>query len=204
MRKSLFILGDSISVHYTPWLSKFLGSDWNVSRKGDIPAPVIVDEPEHENGGDSRMVHEYLCAVLPSINADFILLNCGLHDIKRLPIDPNRNQIPLEQYQRNLLDIIQMLHDRGKTIFWTTITPVDDRRHRMMNPNFLRFDSDVFLYNNAAKQIMMEAGIEVFDLGGFTRKLSGEIYADHVHYLEETVKLQAAFLAGCLEIIAKN
>ena len=61
-----------------------------------------------------------------------------------------------------------------------------------------RYDRDVHAYNNAALEIVNSRGVPVMDLGGFTRNLEGEKYMDHVHYIDEIRKIQAAFLAGAI------
>ena len=39
MKKEIFILGDSISIHYTPYLRKYLGTGWEIVRAEAITKP---------------------------------------------------------------------------------------------------------------------------------------------------------------------
>lgn len=196
MKKTLFVLGDSISIDYTPYLKAYLGGDWQVSRKGDLPATAIPGEPEPDNGGDSRVIGIYLKEMLPRLSAKTILLNCGLHDIKRHPLPSSAAQVALQDYQNNLRNTLSLIRSYQKQVLWVTITPVSDQQHAACEKTFFRFDTDVREYNQAAETIMRAAGVPVLDLGSFTRNLPGPIYRDHVHYTETISQLQAAFICG--------
>ncbi len=198
MTNELFILGDSISIHYTPYLRSFLSPDWKVMRKGDIAAPDIPGELDKENGTDSGVVLRFLQAVLSQIAAKTILLNAGLHDVKHQPAADNPCQVSLQQYSSNLKKIIDLVAESEKTIVWVTTTPVDNEQHRKFEKDFFRFDQDVLRYNQASSEIMKRHGIQIIDLGGFTKKLEPPLYLDHVHFNERIRALQASFLAGSL------
>ena len=59
--KTLFILGDSISIHYGPYLKEFVSGKMVVQRKGGMGRAVgNLDAAEGANGGDSGMVLSYL------------------------------------------------------------------------------------------------------------------------------------------------
>lgn len=200
MTNELFILGDSISIHYTPFLRSFMYPEWKVMRKGDIAAPDIPGEMDKENGTDSGVVLRYLQVVLPKIDAKVMLLNAGLHDVKRLPTDRDPCQISLQQYCGNLEEIIDLISASGKTMIWVTTTPVDDNQHRQFEMSFFRFNQDVLRYNLASSEIMEKHGIKIIDLGAFTKKLETPLYIDHVHFTERIRALQAAFLAGAINM----
>ncbi len=125
MEKEIFILGDSISIHYTPFLRSFLGPEWKVVRKGDIPAPEIPGEYDRENGSDSGVVLNYLKAVISEIESENILLNAGLHDIKRQPAPEDDCQVSLNTYCSNLQQILNLLRFAGKNGIWVTLTPAE-------------------------------------------------------------------------------
>lgn len=199
MRKTLFILGDSISIDYTPFLREFLGEEWWITRKGDLPAPEIEGEPDPMNGGDSGVFLSYLKAMLPKIASETLLLNCGLHDIKHQPTAADDIQVPLATYLENLREAVQLIRSAGKKAFWVTITPVDDRMHARHIKEFFRFDADAKRYNRESSQLMKSLEVPVIDLGGFTHCLPGNLYRDHVHFIEEVSRLQAAYLAGALQ-----
>lgn len=201
MKKTLFILGDSISIAYTPFLKQYLGKSWQVTRKGDLPADPIPGEPEPENGGDSDVFLTYLKSMLPQIEAGTLLLNCGLHDIKHQPAQDSPIQVPLDAYRSNLREAIQLIRRFEKKPIWVTTTAVDDARHFRLLREFFRFDAERRQYNITADQVMDELAVPVIDLSSFTGQLEGELYKDHVHFTEEVSRLQAAFLAGALETI---
>ncbi len=59
--KRLFVLGDSISIHYGPYLKRFVSSTYIYDRKrGESQALLDLDQPVGANGGNSRMVLEYI------------------------------------------------------------------------------------------------------------------------------------------------
>ncbi|MEM7108775.1 MAG: hypothetical protein AAF519_11155, partial [Bacteroidota bacterium] len=61
----IFVIGDSISIHYGPYLAQYLGTDFQYARKGDNgEAFKNLDIPVGANGGDSRMVLDYLRELL--------------------------------------------------------------------------------------------------------------------------------------------
>jgi lysophospholipase L1-like esterase len=79
----IYVLGDSISIQYGLYLQKYLEGVMEYNRKqGDEEALLNLDKPQGANGGDSGMVLSFLRARAASggIDADLLLLNCGLHD----------------------------------------------------------------------------------------------------------------------------
>src|SRR5690606_3284313 len=85
----LFLIGDSISLQYGPYLEKYLqGFVYFERKQDDGQATKDLDVPTGANGGDSRMVLAYLRKKTndPNFSPDYLVLNCGLHDIKRNPL----------------------------------------------------------------------------------------------------------------------
>lgn len=199
---SLFVIGDSISIHYGPYLPAYLGDQFAYDRKGGIYRPETdISEPVI-NGGDSSLVLQYLCELLEKkFQTDWLLLNCGLHDIKRHGQTKNL-QVPPEQYRENLVDILALARDRAQKIVWVRTTPVDDNIHFARTKEFLRFNKDVLEYNAIADEIFGGAQCPVIDLYGFTGSLDENLYVDHIHYNVPVRKLQAAFIAGHLRALA--
>src|SRR4030042_4948678 len=100
----LYVIGDSISIHYGPYLQACLKGIMEYSRKeGKEETLLNLDNPQGDSGGDSSMVLSFLKAkaTCGGIDADFLLLNCGLHDIKTYP-NSGKNQVPIRQYENNL------------------------------------------------------------------------------------------------------
>lgn len=199
--KSLYVIGDSISIHYGPHLEKYLGGVMRYSRKeGNEEALLNLDHPVGANGGDSSMCLAFLQAKQRAggIDADMLLLNCGLHDIKTDP-STGKKQVPINVYRKNLYSIIDVLAGNAMpTLVWIRTTPCDEKVHNKPGMEFHRFSADCDAYNAAADAIMWEHNIPVIDLHTFTKNLGADVYCDHVHFHEHVREKQAAFIAGWL------
>lgn len=221
-RPILFVLGDSISIQYGPYLERMLADRYLCDRKG---SELLRDESfekekpdtlrrladmesssEALNGGDSACVLAYLqarCSPTPP-TWNVLLLNCGLHDIRTNPQSGSR-QVELAAYADNLTAILRLAALASQSVIWLRITPVVDARHQRLNPEFNRFNADVERYNQVADAVMDQAGIPKIDLYTFTCGLSlspdtlDSLYHDHVHFVEPVQQLQAAYIAGWLD-----
>jgi hypothetical protein len=197
---SVFVIGDSISMHYGPYLEQFLQGFWEYDRKRDDGlSSANLDNPAGANGGDSGMVLNYLKIRLkdPNFKPDVLLLNCGLHDIKT-PVGTTEKQVSLESYKNNLIDIFDLVTSRGIKLVWVRTTPVDDEQHNSRQRSFHRFAADLDAYNEAGDAIFSTREVPIIDLYQFTKNLGEDIFIDHVHYGEEVWAKQAAFIAGYL------
>ncbi len=201
---TLFVIGDSISIQYGPYLEKYVQGVWRYDRKSDDgQAAKNLDVPVGANGGDSRMVLEYLGLKLKDkgFRPDVLLLNCGLHDIKRNP-QTNVIQVTADDYRRHLETIIQLLQARGIALIWMRTTPVEDERHNSRSQAFKRYARDLDEYNRLADAVMARHKIPAIDLYTFSKTLGSEHFIDHVHYNETARALQAAHIAGFLRAYA--
>ena len=199
--KKLFVMGDSISVQYRPYVAQYTQGVWsmNSDEKEMEQALANLDNPAGLNGGDSSIVLKKLTTYREGgmLSYDAIVLNCGLHDIKRHP-KTGDIQIKLEQYCENLRAITELLRAVPGRLYWVRTTPVEDQVHNKPEMSFFRYQKDVVAYNTEADKIMDEAGAKIIDLHRFTKNLGGSVYCDHVHYIEPVRQLQAAFIAGHL------
>ncbi len=197
----IYVIGDSISIQYGPYLKKYLDGVIEYSRKeGEDEALLNLDNPVGANGGDSSMVLSFLKAKSKAgwIDADMILLNCGLHDIKTDP-KTGRKQVPLEDYKKNLKKIVALLAKMKTKLAWIRTTPCDEKVHNSRpKMEFHRFSADCRAYNEAADRIMKASKIPMIDLNTFTANLGDAPYCDHVHFHEHIREKQAAFIAGWL------
>lgn len=196
----IYVLGDSISLQYGPFLRDYLRGVMEYSRKeGEEEALLNLDDPQGANGGDSRMVLSFLHAKSRAggIDADLLLINCGLHDIKTNPATGAR-QVPLERYCENLRAILHVVAGLRPKPVWIRTTPCDERVHNKPHMAFHRFAADCAAYNAAADAVMRGAGVPSIDLHTFTLNLGPDPYCDHVHFHEPVRALQAAFIAGWL------
>lgn len=195
----LFLVGDSISIYYTPYLDTDLSGIYSFSRKISSKPESIADQLKDPDvqGGNSRMVLEYLQKRYsePDFQPDVVMFNCGLHDIKRTP-QSNAIAVDATEYQSNLKKIVTLLRQHHARTIWISTTPVDDKRHNTLSKEFYRYDRDVVLYNDIARSVFARAKVPIIDLYTFTKNLGSGHYIDHVHFDEGTRAQQAAFIAG--------
>lgn len=199
VKRSIFVIGDSISIHYGPYLKIFIQEEFHYDRKRGVDEALEnLDKPICANAGDSSMVLKYLHEEMDKqVKYDILLLNCGLHDIR---VDRNTTelQIKAERYKRNLEEIINLAKRMSNEVMWVTTTPIIDKIHNSRSEGYLRFSKDLKLYNEIAEKIMVKHNIITIGLYNFTSSLGKDIYCDHVHFQDDIRKLQAAYIAGCL------
>ncbi|WP_187143370.1 SGNH/GDSL hydrolase family protein [Terriglobus albidus] len=199
----LFLIGDSISLQYTPYLKEDLAPRVAFSRKEGTVHASNLDVPDDANGGNSNMVLSYLekrykdKTFAPAI----LLVNAGLHDVKR-DVHTNQLAVPPEIYRRNLMRIASLALKHHATLIWVNTTPVDDIRHNRLSHDFHRFDSDVRTCNLIASAVFRAKAVPIIDLYEFTAKSATTHYIDHVHYDDAMRALQAAFIAGAVNALA--
>jgi lysophospholipase L1-like esterase len=197
----LFLLGDSISIQYRPYLMTCLEGIYTIrGKEGEKEALNNLDIPEGSNGGDSGMVLKYLTAQPDSMDCDLFAFNCGLHDIKG-DLETGALQVPLEQYRANLEAICALLAKHPLKPAFIRSTPVDDVLHAQRNRSFSRKNADLIRYNTVADEVMKARGIPLIDLYAFTRSLGSGIFQDHVHFIPEVRRLQAAYIAGAVDLL---
>lgn len=202
----IYIIGDSISIQYGPHLKGYLKGMMDYARKeGEDEALLNLDRPQGANGGDSSMVLSFLKGREASggIDADLLLLNCGLHDIKT-DTATGAKQISIRQYEQNLKGIVEVASALKPRLIWMRTTPCDEAVHNRPGMGFYRFSADCIEYNRVADRIMREAGVPSIDLYAFTLNLGPDLYCDHVHFQEPVRQKQAAFIAGWLTAYAGN
>ena len=203
--KKMFLLGDSISGHYGPFLAEFLSGTYEIFSKPREDADAN-QKYYGGNGGDSSMVLEYIREreAQKNLKFDLFVFNCGLHDIKR-KVPEEFYQVPIDQYEQNLEAIYQILTGKGIPCIFVNTTPVDEVKHCTEIPaGIKRYNADVQAYNEVAARIAAKYQVPVLDLYSFSDHISGDKYCDYAHFNIETRKIQAAFLAGgILSCVAK-
>jgi lysophospholipase L1-like esterase len=203
---SVFVVGDSISIQYGPYLEKYLEGTVSYDRKRDDgQAEKNLDVPVGANGGDSRMVLEYLKIKVnePAFKPDYLVLNCGLHDIKH-DVKTGKIQVGTTEYRKNLETIIDLLKNKKIGVIWVRTTAVVDSIHNKKSSSITRYGKDLAVYNEIADEVFTRNNIPMIDLYDFTRKLGVDQFIDHVHYNEQTRSLQAAYLAGSIQNIVRK
>ncbi len=196
--RSVFVIGDSISIDYGPYLKEKLATKCNYARKG-IPPLNIFDDA---NAGDSSMVLDYLkMQQALGTQYDIVLFNCGLHDV-RLDRETLKINIDENTYRDNLTKIVDILQKMANKVIWLSTTPIVDKIHNDRAFGFYRLEEDIQKYNNIAHSIMKKRGINTIDLFEFTTQLEGDIYFDHVHFKDNISELQADYIFQSLNKIA--
>jgi lysophospholipase L1-like esterase len=155
---NVLLIGDSISIGYTPPVRTLLEGIANVERPGT-------------NCGDTRSGLNGLQRWLGTTKWDVIHFNWGLHDLcYRNPESTqqgNRDKIngtiavPLEEYKTNLEMLVQQLEQTGAALIWAGTTRVPENEAG-------RFVGDDVKYNAAAEEIMKRHNIAIDDLYALT------------------------------------
>ncbi len=157
-KQRVLILGDSISMGYTPIVKRLLRED-----------TVVVRPRENCAGTTKGVANIDRWLQLDGGRFDLIWFNFGLHDLKRVkPSGKNSNdpddprQAEPDVYARQLREIVAKLAATGSELVFATTTPVPEggvRPHRDV--------ADPARYNAIAREIMAEHDVEVVDLYAF-------------------------------------
>jgi hypothetical protein len=186
----VLLLGDSISIGYTVPVRKLLEGKANVHRA-------------KANCGPTTRGLEALDEWLGDGKWDVIHFNWGLHDLKYMGsnnenlADPetssSHQQVPPEEYEKNLRELVARLKTTGATLIWCSTTPVPEGAAG-------RVEGDSAKYNKIAAKIMKEEGIATDDLYSFAKPRMGEIgLPANVHYSPEGSAALAKEVAAAIE-----
>ncbi len=182
----VLIIGDSISIGYFEPTKQLLAGKAEVYHNAG-------------NAGHTRNGLAQLDAWLGDTPWDVIHFNHGLHDLKYVdtkgalvPPDQGTQVMSVDEYARNLEQIVKRLKQtRAKLIFATT-TPVPDGAAG-------RVKSDVERYNRAALAIMKKYGVRVNDLYAFALpRLASIQRPSNVHFTDEGSRLLAQQVANSI------
>jgi hypothetical protein len=175
----VLLIGDSISMGYTIPVRELLKGKANVHR-------VLT------NGGPTINGMEHLAEWLGSGKWDVIHFNWGLHDLKYVKEQP---QVSLEDYEKNLRELVTKLKATGAKLVWASTTPVPEGDQKPP-----RKAEDPPRYNAVAKKIMDENQIEIDDLYAFALPKLKEIQLiSNVHYTPKGYQLLAEEVARVLQ-----
>lgn len=179
------LLGDSIRLRYQKLVRTMLESE------------VIVTGPI-ENCASTRHTRLRLRHWLEEAKPDIVHVNCGLHDLRHDTAAPGP-QVPLDQYEVNVGEILKELVRYGTPAIWATTTPVDEARHTAMKAS-RRYEAEVQRYNSAAMRRATSAQAQVNDLHTMLLDAGAErlLEADGVHLTEEGSAAVAAAVASSL------
>lgn len=199
-KHSVFIIADSISMHYGPYLENLLkaaGIDYARKKSLNL-SDKSMETLNSDNGGNSYKVKIYLQHQSSNnVRYDVLVINCGLHDL-RMTKGEDIHEIEKDEYKNNLNEIIMIGKKTAMKIIWIRTTPVDDDMHAKSKGMMVRYNKDVIEYNQIADDVMNEANIEIIDLYSFTDKLRKKLHKDGVHFRDEVIELQGEYMAKCL------
>ncbi len=181
----VMLIGDSISMGYTLPARTLLEKKANVHR---IP----------ENGGPTINGLQKIDKWLGDGKWDVIHFNWGLHDLK-MDAD-GKHQVPIDQYEKNLRELVKKLKATKAKLIWASTTPVPDGK---LSPP--RKNSDVEAYNAVAKKTMEENGVAINDLYAFALpKLDKLQRPVNVHFTPEGSQALAEQVAARIEAALKK
>lgn len=182
----VLIIGDSISIGYFEPAKQLLAGKAEVYHNAG-------------NAGHTRNGLAQLDAWLGDTPWDVIHFNHGLHDVKYVdakgalvPPDQGSQVMSVDEYARNLEQIVKRLKQTHARLIFATTTPVPDGAAG-------RLKGDVERYNRAALVIMKRYGVRVNDLCAFALpRLASLQRPSNVHFTEEGSRLLAQQVADSI------
>ena len=188
----VMIIGDSISVGYTDGVREKLAGKANVYRVQGNAGP--------SSSGVQR-VDEWIAPASGKWNV--IHFNFGLHDVKlgtggkdnRPYPTADGRQVPAEEYERNLRQIVARLKSTGAALIWASTTPIPAGK---LDP--LRRPGDEVKYNEIARKVMVENDVAIDDLYGvIAAGKAGLQQPANVHFTKDGSALLAQHVAQSIE-----
>ena len=184
------IIGDSISIGYTPVTQALVAGKVDVRR---IPV----------NGQHTGVGLQKLSDWLGDVQWDVIHVNWGLHDLCYRGVDENGKRVKdkvngkmtttLEQYETNLRELVKRLEQTGAALRWASTTPVPEGE-----PG--RLKGDAVKYNAVAAKVMKDNGIVINDLYAhvFPHLEKYQKPGGNVHFTEEGSRFLAEKVAASI------
>jgi len=173
----VLLIGDSISIGYTLPVRELLRGKANVHR-------IQV------NGGPTLRGLTDLDRWLGDGHWDVIHFNWGLHDLRLID---GKHQVPIEDYAKNLGELVKRLEATGAKLIWCSTTPVPIGANS-------RSAADLPAYNRSARKIMAEHKIPVDDLYGFAAPRVAEIQKKNdVHFTSEGSRVLAGQVVASIQ-----
>lgn len=184
---NVLIIGDSISIGYTPVVKELLAGVANVQRPDT-------------NSGDTKKGLQYLENWLGDTHWDVIHFNWGLHDLcyrhpdsKALGRRDKINgtiSVPLDEYKANLESLVGQLRKTGAILIWANTSLVPEGEAG-------RLVGDELKYNQAADEIMNRHGVAIDDLHTMTASFDPSLFTQpgNVHYTKKGYSMLAMQVA---------
>ncbi|MHC4628621.1 MAG: SGNH/GDSL hydrolase family protein, partial [Planctomycetota bacterium] len=100
--------------------------------------------------------------------------------------------IPIDQYEKNLDEMVRRLKETGAKLIFANTTPVPDGTG-------IRAKGDAKIYNVAAERVMKKHGVPVNDLYSFSMARLAEIQRPrNVHFFPEGSRLLGEQVTKCI------
>jgi hypothetical protein len=195
---NVLLLGDSISIGYTRPVRTLLAGKANVYRASS------PDGTKPSNCGDSRMGLAGLERWLGERKWAVIHFNWGLWDLcyrnPAVKTQGNRDKVggklpfPIEEYERNLDQIVTRLKTTGAVLIWASTTVVPEGEAG-------RVVGDDLKYNRVAAAVMAKHGVAINDLHTLTKSfaISEFVGPGDVHFSSNGSTKIATQVAATLE-----
>lgn len=190
--KKVILIGDSIRLHYQPYVAQALASHI------DVWGPA-------ENCETSSVIFHHLDRWVLAHTPDVIHLNCGLHDLRYNP-GSTTPVVPIAQYAQNLDAILTILTTQTPSqIIWATTTPINEVRHQTARHS-RRYEADVLAYNAAARNVVANYNVVVNDLYTFvfTEGRDTLLREDGVHFTPQGYKRLAQQVTTCVQQLVEE
>jgi lysophospholipase L1-like esterase len=194
----VLLMGDSVSIAYSPTVRKELEGIANVHR---VAANCGATKTALEYYGLVRWIKE-------GEAWDVIVFNHGLHDASyRFPDGNDKDKegnyaspargckpyVSVEEYEKNLHAIVGILKKSGAKLFFCTTTPIPDSLAEKYVENSER------PYNDAAKRVMQEGGVAVVDLWAAVKPEQDKLQIPrNVHFGEEGSRVLGKEVANAI------
>lgn len=185
---NVLLLGDSISMQYTPEVRRRLEGKANVFR------PL-------ENCRSTRQILRRIEQYVGAREWDVIHFNAGIHDItfvnqagEGAAAPQGTIQVPLSEYRENLQRIVERLRATNARLIWAATTPIGEPAQS----SGIRSNADVVDYNAAAASIMSAAGIPQLDLYSLVADRREELLDHGVHLNRAGIEIASTAVANAI------
>lgn len=187
---NVLMLGDSISIGYTPPVMELLKDVANVQRP--------------KNCGNTTSGLRKIDGWLGDTKWDVIHFNFGLHDLCYRHKDSKEQghrdkvngkvSVSLGRYRKNLEALVVRLEATGATLIWASTSPVPEGEVG-------RVAGDELKYNRVAAEVMTAHGIAINDLHALASTFDGSLYEGpgNVHYLKAGSELLGKQVADSIK-----
>lgn len=184
----VLLIGDSVSVAYTLPVRAMLKGVANVHR------------PPTNCTSSKRGVLEF-GKWLGSSRWDVIHFNFGLHDAF---VENGKHPVPIDEYERNLRQIVTLLKKTGARLIWASTTPIAHDillRPRDRQPVHDFYEKDVVEYNRVARLVMEQNEVTVDDLHDLVLpRLAALQRPGDIHFTPEGSEKLARQVAGTIRL----